>query len=102
MIRRPPRSTLFPYTTLFRSMKSMIFGAALALVAAPAFAQGNNAINVFGVVDKIDATTISVKNDDGDIGGVHNTTPDTIYSHLPTSTLYEIKSNDFAASAGGS
>src|SRR5256885_5515643 len=25
MIRRPPRSTLFPYTTLFRSMKSAIF-----------------------------------------------------------------------------
>src|SRR5256885_9398568 len=23
MIRRPPRSTLFPYTTLFRSMKTM-------------------------------------------------------------------------------
>src|SRR5258706_5976653 len=23
MIRRPPRSTLFPYTTLFRSMKSL-------------------------------------------------------------------------------
>src|SRR5436190_7126173 len=23
MIRRPPRSTLFPYTTLFRSMKRM-------------------------------------------------------------------------------
>src|SRR3712207_9268882 len=29
MIRRPPRSTLFPYTTLFRSM----FVVALALVA---------------------------------------------------------------------
>src|SRR5438874_8887028 len=27
MIRRPPRSTLFPYTTLFRS--SMTFGATL-------------------------------------------------------------------------
>src|SRR2546421_6545660 len=25
MIRRPPRSTLFPYTTLFRSMKAHIF-----------------------------------------------------------------------------
>src|SRR3712207_9377866 len=25
MIRRPPRSTLFPYTTLFRSMLAMIF-----------------------------------------------------------------------------
>src|SRR2546430_16146466 len=26
MIRRPPRSTLFPYTTLFRSEKAPIFG----------------------------------------------------------------------------
>src|SRR3712207_9284247 len=26
MIRRPPRSTLFPYTTLFRSCKLMDFG----------------------------------------------------------------------------
>src|SRR5256885_5717450 len=25
MIRRPPRSTLFPYTTLFRSAKELIF-----------------------------------------------------------------------------
>src|SRR2546429_4262490 len=25
MIRRPPRSTLFPYTTLFRSLKSLEF-----------------------------------------------------------------------------
>src|SRR2546430_3957479 len=26
MIRRPPRSTLFPYTTLFRSRKSLVDG----------------------------------------------------------------------------
>src|SRR2546426_12373426 len=26
MIRRPPRSTLFPYTTLFRSLEYMAFG----------------------------------------------------------------------------
>src|SRR3712207_8426329 len=25
MIRRPPRSTLFPYTTLFRSLKRLLF-----------------------------------------------------------------------------
>src|SRR5437660_9810138 len=25
MIRRPPRSTLFPYTTLFRSIRAMIY-----------------------------------------------------------------------------
>src|SRR5256884_8127784 len=31
MIRRPPRSTLFPYTTLFRSKK---FGIAKALLIA--------------------------------------------------------------------
>src|SRR2546430_9534060 len=27
MIRRPPRSTLFPYTTLFRSTPAMLVGA---------------------------------------------------------------------------
>src|SRR3989442_3302185 len=37
MIRRPPRSTLFPYTTLFRSEKA---GAALVAVAREAAAQG--------------------------------------------------------------
>src|SRR2546429_6526190 len=26
MIRRPPRSTLFPYTTLFRSVKNLLVG----------------------------------------------------------------------------
>src|SRR3989454_9366964 len=30
MIRRPPRSTLFPYTTLFRSSQSVIQAAARA------------------------------------------------------------------------
>src|SRR5256886_15694625 len=33
MIRRPPRSTLFPYTTLFRSLARV--DAAAQLVAAP-------------------------------------------------------------------
>src|SRR3712207_7531011 len=28
MIRRPPRSTLFPYTTLFRSLRELAAGAA--------------------------------------------------------------------------
>src|SRR3712207_8224166 len=27
MIRRPPRSTLFPYTTLFRSQVNWVFGS---------------------------------------------------------------------------
>src|SRR3712207_7383425 len=32
MIRRPPRSTLFPYTTLFRSEKPCVDGPRLARV----------------------------------------------------------------------
>src|SRR5947207_5277510 len=34
MIRRPPRSTLFPYTTLFRSMHRRPFGRSRRLAAA--------------------------------------------------------------------
>src|SRR2546429_5137304 len=32
MIRRPPRSTLFPYTTLFRSLKGVVRDARSTLV----------------------------------------------------------------------
>src|SRR5437667_949943 len=41
MIRRPPRSTLFPYTTLFRSLLNLgqIAGAPPNQVAERAFAQ---------------------------------------------------------------
>src|SRR3989442_9736688 len=42
MIRRPPRSTLFPYTTLFRSQASWLLGAGResSFVARPATARG--------------------------------------------------------------
>src|SRR3712207_8899428 len=35
MIRRPPRSTLFPYTTLFRSGQAAVLLVGALLVAAP-------------------------------------------------------------------
>src|SRR5260370_7827862 len=35
MIRRPPRSTLFPYTTLFRSLAAPVAAAALSCRAQP-------------------------------------------------------------------
>src|SRR3712207_9482519 len=35
MIRRPPRSTLFPYTTLFRSCNLATFNLALHLLLLP-------------------------------------------------------------------
>src|SRR3712207_8258913 len=35
MIRRPPRSTLFPYTTLFRSLAKLVHVAPRLLVLEP-------------------------------------------------------------------
>src|SRR5256885_11340866 len=35
MIRRPPRSTLFPYTTLFRSRSGAMLLMAMAVLVAP-------------------------------------------------------------------
>src|SRR3712207_9085293 len=39
MIRRPPRSTLLPYTTLFRSTQALTAGGALALGRAERLAR---------------------------------------------------------------
>src|SRR5688572_31956055 len=36
MIRRPPRSTLFPYTTLFRSLRAAADGANIVIAAKTA------------------------------------------------------------------
>src|SRR2546425_5300237 len=35
MIRRPPRSTLFPYTTLFRSTSHFWFASTISLLVQP-------------------------------------------------------------------
>src|SRR2546430_15680053 len=35
MIRRPPRSTLFPYTTLFRSLALLLVGFGFKVAAVP-------------------------------------------------------------------
>src|SRR2546422_1153245 len=35
MIRRPPRSTLFPYTTLFRSVKGFLVGSFPLTIETP-------------------------------------------------------------------
>src|SRR2546427_3204344 len=51
MIRRPPRSTLFPYTTLFRSRK------ALAMVAATFYRRPAQALKLVGVTGTNGKTT---------------------------------------------
>jgi hypothetical protein len=43
--------------------RSMLLGALIILAPASAIAQSNERFNIVGVVDKIDATSISLKND---------------------------------------
>src|SRR5260221_2078315 len=54
MIRRPPRSTLFPYTTLFRSWLPLVAGVLLAGIAGNAWYGGDKIpaiwIAFFGIV----------------------------------------------------
>src|SRR5215467_15438781 len=79
--------------------KALILGSVLALLAGPALAQGNNAINVFGVIDKVDATSIVVKNDDGGATETYKLAPNTLYIKQAPAKLSDIKNNDFVASA---
>src|SRR3989441_4309060 len=44
MIRRPPRSTLFPYTTLFRSLRYALYPGCAAKGATPELYQSTMAI----------------------------------------------------------
>src|SRR2546422_6703485 len=58
MIRRPPRSTLFPYTTLFRSAEGDFLPGNLALLEQPDFqgflARGEVAVEQPGAVEDVD------------------------------------------------
>src|SRR3989449_5772991 len=54
MIRRPPRSTLFPYTTLFRSaLRSAGVEAAQILLSAPDLAERASYVNVRNSFDTL-------------------------------------------------
>src|SRR2546425_9188575 len=48
MIRRPPRSTLFPYTTLFRSGLGVLIAAAGGAAALPGVLAASSALPVIG------------------------------------------------------
>src|SRR3712207_7517431 len=61
MIRRPPRSTLFPYTTLFRSA---IGGTRMSEAATPAVAAGNrvSTTRIVGGAGVALAASVAVQN----------------------------------------
>src|SRR3712207_9025685 len=54
MIRRPPRSTLFPYTTLFRSRRALAAAESKQLAGAPDAALRLLAVAEAGPLGEID------------------------------------------------
>jgi hypothetical protein len=81
------------------SAKSLLFATLIASAATSVQAQSNNVINILGTVEKIDPTSISVKNDeDGALEGF-KLGPDLLVLQNKTATLADIRPNDFVASA---
>ena len=81
------------------SAKSILFAALIASAASPVLAQNNDVINVFGTVEKVDATSISVKNDASGVAESFQLAPNLLVLQNKTATLADIKPNDFVASA---
>lgn len=79
--------------------KSMLLGTVMALAVAPTLAQSGNVINIFGTVDKVDTTSISVKNNEGGAVESFKLAPDLLVLQNKPGTLADIKPNDFIASA---
>src|SRR5260370_25332531 len=71
MIRRPPRSTLFPYTTLFRSLQLFAIAefprTARALQAVQLVAPGHGATAIFPI--SIESSNVTHKRSDPGHGG---------------------------------
>src|SRR4051812_49936485 len=57
MIRRPPRSTLFPYTTLFRSYGSSHIGATAKDISNVVTDAASGVVDIFHGIDKAVADT---------------------------------------------
>src|SRR5258707_12897679 len=53
MIRRPPRSTLFPYTTLFRSIVNKFLGDGFLAVFGAPLSDGNDCRNALAAARRI-------------------------------------------------
>src|SRR3989442_3519135 len=89
MIRRPPRSTLFPYTTLFRSRamreitKPVFWVVAVSFIGWMAYGQ---ITDIVGGGRDVDIGDLSVRHPtDEEIGRAHVWTPVTSASRMPSS-----------------
>src|SRR5260370_2101371 len=75
MIRRPPRSTLFPYTTLFRSAK---------------LTRDHGRASIFQLGARPAAVAVKIKIISNHIGGAHFQTPDPLEARIAHSASDQI------------
>jgi Cu/Ag efflux protein CusF len=76
----------------------LLVAAAIALAGSQTLAQSPAAINVNGVIEKIDAESVSVKTAEGAVE-TFKLAPNLLVIQVKTATLADIKPNDFVASA---
>ena len=81
------KATFFAVTTVIAS-------AAISVMA-----QNSNVINLLGTVERIDATSISLKDDESGIVESFKLAPNVLVVQNKTATLADVKPNDFVASA---
>ena len=76
MIRRPPRSTLFPYTTLFRSANAHITSPINGVIVSRDVDEGQtvaaslNSPTLFIIANNLESMQITAKVDEADIGKI--------------------------------
>jgi hypothetical protein len=81
------KATFFAVTTVIAS-------AAISVMA-----QNSNVINLLGTVERIDATSISLKDDESGIVESFKLAPNVLVVQNKTATLADVRPNDFVASA---
>src|SRR3712207_4195679 len=92
MIRRPPRSTLFPYTTLFRSGKVVGVRRFVLLMASLALAGVLTSRVGLLLIEEPASASFPVQNG-RKIGRAHVLTPVTPITRLPPSALKKKRPN---------
>ena len=75
---------------------ALILGIFMTCLATPAMAQGQTTFAVNGTVNTFDATSISVKNDDGGAVETFQLSPNLLVVQTTPATLSDIKPNDLS------
>src|SRR5258708_23869832 len=93
MIRRPPRSTLFPYTTLFRSPLGLAVGNALEIIEAIETLKGNGPADLEGLSVELAARMLVLSGVTPDVAAADARVRDALRSGAGVEKLREIVAN---------